>query len=292
MLTSTFLHLPRAGPTMEKAIWSQDIDSWWDFLNTKNIKGIAPQRKIAYDLALRRAEKALDSQDTEYFVHTLPHHSMWRLWATFQEDAVFLDIETNGYRNDITVIGLYSQDGVQTFVAGKNMEKESFLAAMSRHKLVVTFNGACFDLPVISRYFGIQFHRPGYAHPKTRPQERLSDEGGLSAHVGTTRKNTLIIPHIDLRGVCSQIGLKGGLKAIEKTIGLKRPEEVDGMDGYMAVILWDQFRRTGDQKYLERLVEYNTQDIVNLKPLADYAIPKLWKQIRCVKPPSSFTQRI
>jgi uncharacterized protein YprB with RNaseH-like and TPR domain len=63
-------------------------------------------------------------------------------------------------------------------------------------------------------------------------------------------------------------GYSGGLKAIEKTFGLARAPEIDGMNGYDAVMLWKAYAR-GDQSALERLIQYNTADIVNLKPLME-----------------------
>ena len=249
MLTSTFLHLPRIGPRLEQTLWSQGIDSWWAFLDAQRISGISPRRKIGYDMAIRRATHALEAEDSTYFAKNLPTHAVWRLWPHFKDDAVFLDIETSGYYGDVTVVGLYSEDGVHTFVANRNLDRETFSRVLSRYKLIVTFNGASFDLPVLSRYFNMTFEHP----------------------------------HIDLRPVCNHLGLRGGLKSIERQIGIKRPEELDGMDGYEAVILWDLYRRTGEERYLERLVDYNAQDIINLKPLAEFAIPRLWKAIRNVK---------
>lgn len=246
MLTSTFLHLPRAGPKFEREVWNRGIDNWWSFIEAKEVPGLSSRRKIAYDMELRRASEALESGDAAHFGKILPPNAAWRMWPHFRDEAVFLDIETTGYYGDVTVVGLYSEEGVRMFVRGKNLEKEALQKALDRHKMIVTFNGSSFDLPVLRRYFNMEFS----------------------------------LPHIDLRGVCSQIGLKGGLKAIEKTIGLRRPDEMEGMDGYEAVLLWERYTRTGEETYLSRLIDYNEQDIVNLKPLAEHAIPLLWKAVR------------
>lgn len=227
-------------------MWNQGIDTWWRFLDTTHIKGLSSRRKIGYDFLLRKAIDALECGQANYFSQLLPPHCSWRLWPHFEDEACFLDIETTGYYGDVTVVGLYGEHGVNTLVRGKNLSKDTFLTAIKPYKLLVTFNGASFDLPVLSRYFKINFEQP----------------------------------HIDLRSVCNQLGLAGGLKKIESTIGLHRPKEVQGMDGYQAVLLWDQYIKTNDDRYLELLVEYNTQDIVNLKPLAMYAIPRLWKKVR------------
>ena len=101
--------------------------------------------------------------------------------------AVYLDIETSGYdqwTNDITVIGIYDGQTVQSFVNGKNLEQ--FETAIAKYDLVITFNGSSFDLPFIRRSF------PGISLP----------EG-----------------HIDLRFVLKKMGLSGGLKAHRKDGG-------------------------------------------------------------------------
>ena len=68
--------------------------------------------------------------------------------------------------------------------------------------------------------------------------------------------------------------MKGGLKAIERQAGIRRESEVEGLDGYDAVMLWDAYR-WGDEASLERLVKYNAADIVSLKTLLDRAYERL-----------------
>jgi len=171
----------------------------------------------------------------------------WRLYNQFREDAVFLDIETSGFYGDITIIGMYDGQDTKTMVRGHNLDKELLKKALSQYKLIITFNGASFDLPVIRRYFG---------------------------------DVVPAIPHIDLRHVCSKLDLHGGLKKIEKTLGIRRAEEVEGITGEDAVYLWQQYKATGKQGYLETLVKYNEEDIVNLLPIADTTIARLWEQTR------------
>jgi uncharacterized protein YprB with RNaseH-like and TPR domain len=43
--------------------------------------------------------------------------------------------------------------------------------------------------------------------------------------------------------------------------------DLKDIDGFFAVLLWDEFRRTGDQKALETLLSYNVQDTINLENL-------------------------
>ena len=72
--------------------------------------------------------------------------------------------------------------------------------------------------------------------------------------------------HIDLRYVMKDLGYAGGLKGCEKHLGLDRGE-LAGIDGYAAVLLWAEYRNTGNRRALETLLAYNIQDAVNLEIL-------------------------
>jgi uncharacterized protein YprB with RNaseH-like and TPR domain len=50
------------------------------------------------------------------------------------------------------------------------------------------------------------------------------------------------------------------------------------MNGYDAVILWKAYQR-GDQSALERLIQYNTADIVHLKPLMERGYDEMKKRL-------------
>lgn len=43
--------------------------------------------------------------------------------------------------------------------------------------------------------------------------------------------------------------------------------EFRNIDGYYAVILWQEYKRTGNEKALETLIEYNRMDARNLETL-------------------------
>jgi hypothetical protein len=72
--------------------------------------------------------------------------------------------------------------------------------------------------------------------------------------------------HIDLRYVLKSLGYAGGLKRCEKALGLDRGD-LDGVDGFFAVLLWQEFQQTGNIKALETLLAYNIEDVVNLETL-------------------------
>ena len=43
--------------------------------------------------------------------------------------------------------------------------------------------------------------------------------------------------------------------------------DLSDIDGFFAVLLWDEYQRTGEQKALETLLAYNVQDTPNLENL-------------------------
>ena len=250
MLRQSFVLLDRVGPASEQKVWRSGVENWDAFRAAKRVAGIAALRKGFYDRQLDRADQALEAEDVHHLARTLPVGQHWRLWEQFKEQAVFLDIETSGYYGDVTVVGLYDGQDTKTMVRGVTFDKDVLKEELAQYKLLVTFNGRSFDVPVLQRYF----------------QDVVPN-----------------IPHIDLRHVCAKIGLSGGLKAIEQRLGISRPTNIAGLSGADAVFLWQQWKATGDNQYIEKLVQYNEEDIVNLKPLAEYAIPELWKQVRMPK---------
>ncbi len=244
MLRNTFLFLPKVRAATEQKIWRQGISDWNEFIEARKVYGFSAVRKENAHRKIHEFKAELWNDNLNYLAKSLPGSEHWRLYDTFRDEAVFLDIETNGYYGGITVIGLYDGDDTKTFIRGYNLDRSLLEKELEKHKLVVTFNGSSFDLPVIERFFGLRVHKP----------------------------------HVDLRHVCARVGLTGGLKSIEKQVGIRRAEEVEGVSGSDAVYLWEQFKSTKDTDYLNTLVKYNEEDIVNLKPLADKAIKELWNK--------------
>ena len=85
-----------------------------------------------------------------------------------------------------------------------------------------------------------------------------------------------------MKSLTDKLGLKGGLKNIEKECGIVRPDDLAVMRGQHAVDAWRMWKTTGEERFLELLVKYNEEDVINLKQLAEYAIPKLWEKTRAL----------
>ena len=78
--------------------------------------------------------------------------------------------------------------------------------------------------------------------------------------------------NFDVKCISGRLGFKGGLKAIEREMGIKRTDLVEKFYGGDALTLWRMYRATGDDHYLRLLVEYNELDVVNLKLVADRCV--------------------
>src|SRR3989338_2725027 len=249
MIQNSFIFLEKIKKGVEGNLWSQGISNWDDFINAQRIKGISPQRKSYYDRKIAEARKALYSFDSSYFKRLLPQSEYYRLYDFFKEDCVFLDIETTGldFRNsDITVIGLFDGVNTKTMIKNINLNYKKLKNELQRYKLIVTFNGSSFDVPFINKLY-----------PSLLPD----------------------IPNFDVRSVTDRLGLKGGLKNIEKILGIKRSNIVDKFYGGDALTLWRMYRATGDDYYINLLVEYNEYDIMNLKIVAEHCVKKMKERI-------------
>jgi uncharacterized protein YprB with RNaseH-like and TPR domain len=69
-----------------------------------------------------------------------------------------------------------------------------------------------------------------------------------------------------------QAGLSGGLSAVEASLGIER--ELPDVDGREAVRLWHA-HEAGRDGALERLIQYNREDVTNLPPLLDRVVERL-----------------
>ncbi|GAB4388264.1 MAG: ribonuclease H-like domain-containing protein [Thermodesulfovibrionales bacterium] len=239
MIRHTFSLLDGIGEKLEKRLWRSGILTWDDFLASGEVDFLSSERKRLLDSALSSALSELDRGNSLYFADNLRSREHWRLFETFRGEAVCLDIETNGRMpwagGYITVVGLYDGFDYRVLVRGDGLSPERLADELSAYKYLITFYGSAFDVPFLERSV------PGL-------------------RVG--------IPHFDLCFGARKLGLKGGLKKIERTMGIAREESVRGMDGYDAVLLWERARRGSDEA-LELLVAYNREDTVNLMGIAE-----------------------
>lgn len=254
MITATFRGMPGIGPSRERELWEKGVRDWADLPAEGPI--LSPRLDDRLRAAVNEARALLARRDLAGIARWLPTNERWRLWPRFAEETCFVDIETDGDAETVTSIGLLASDGPRAFVRGFDLD--AFPAAFERYGVVVTFNGAAFDLPVLRRAF---------------PDLRMPPV------------------HVDLRFLFQRLGERGGLKALEKRFGLDRPAGVEGMDGWEAVKAWRRWQAERDVRALCRLVEYNLYDAIQLRPLLEIAWNRLVEEIGLDRAPCEIWQR-
>jgi uncharacterized protein YprB with RNaseH-like and TPR domain len=244
VLERSFVLLDRIGERTERRIWDQGVHTWDDFLATDNVSPFSRKRKEVADLTLEKAKVAYEDGVVDFFADMLPNREMWRLYPRFREEAVFLDIETTGLsrRSAITVVGLARAGEFRALVRGHDLTRQELADELEGARMIVTFNGASFDLPMLRGQF---------------------NSSGLD------------LPHLDLRFLARRVGLVGGLKRVERELGLERDREFAMMTGEDAVHLWHLWERRGNAKALDLLLMYNEADVVNLRTVADLVCDRM-----------------
>jgi uncharacterized protein len=230
MIKKSFIFLEKISNKKEQNIWREGVIYWSDFLKKETIKGIAKEKKNYYNRRIKEAQQALLKNDSSFFINKLPAKEMWRLYGYFREETCFLDLEVDSY-GKIILVGISDYYNSNFFLKNVNLDKSLIEKEINKYKLIVTFNGSSFDLPKLKKQMNIQID----------------------------------LPHVDLKPLCVNLGLKGGLKEIERKLNLKRPQHLKGSP----VGLWKSFHASGDKEYLDLLIEYNKEDIENLKGVID-----------------------
>lgn len=245
MLQQTFIHIPGIGKETERELWKNGIRCWNDadrFEKRFGAMGARLHQKL--EEYIPRSREAVRRKDAKFFERLSALGEAWRIYPEFADDCVYLDIETTGLSSvfdSVTMVGLYDGRRYRVFVEGENLNE--LPAQLKDYSVVVTFNGAGFDL----RFLRLAFPN-------------------------------LVLPpiHIDLRWVTRRLGIKGGLKTVEEKFGLKRDESVEDLTGFDATVLWAKHLR-GDRTALEQLIRYNTEDVVHLKAIMEIAYDRLTK---------------
>jgi uncharacterized protein YprB with RNaseH-like and TPR domain len=231
MLTRSFCCFRGLSAGAERKLWRAGCLTW----DQLPLAGRLLSPRKALDLAAQMTElrAALVGRVADYFLKRLPVGHRLRVWPEFSEGVAFLDVETTGLgrRDELTVIGLWQAGRMRHFVRGRDLSE--FLEVWRKIEVLVTFNGAHFDLPVLMRTFGI----------------------------------LCMPPHIDLLFESKTYGYSGGLKSIERSLGIRRSADEEG-DGAEAVLLWRLYEEKGDNTILAKLIRYNERDVRSLVALS------------------------
>ena len=151
----------------------------------------------------------------------------------------YLDIETTGLSRHycgVTVIGIALERGgkikvIQLIEA--DLHEARLLKALQGVDEIYSYNGSRFDLPFIKAKLTVDLKQS--------------------------------FKHTDLMYDCWRKNLKGGLKVVEKKLGINR--HLRDVDGHVAVQLWWDYANNNNEQALRILLEYNEEDVVNLHVL-------------------------
>jgi len=239
--------LPGIGEVMERRIWQNGVPDWESFLQAINIKGISKKRKRYFNTKLEQIME--QTHDHTFLADFFPHNLHWRLFPNLVDRAAFLDIETTGlsFRSHTTLVGIYRMYDEKMFslVKGLGLNSGTISDALKDVSIIVTYNGSSFDLPMIRHHF----------------------PGALSK-----------IPHFDLRFAARRVGYTGGLKSLERELGITRDYEVENLAGEDALIFWKMWKKDRNRNALRLLRKYNREDVMNMIPIANILYGKLEEQ--------------
>jgi uncharacterized protein YprB with RNaseH-like and TPR domain len=247
LLKESFIHFPGVGDETERSLWGQGFVSWQHVLDKPEDFSCGSADRKLFLASVAASSRAIAKGNHRPFRKPLGSKHAWRAFPDFRGRCVYLDIETDGRSSGdaITTIGIY--DGARFRCLVKHEDLADFPEIIADYGMIVTFYGAGFDLPMIQKRF---------------PGLRLD-------HI-----------HIDLCLALRQLGIRGGLKKIEKQLGIGRSQETDGLGGLDAIRLWRRYEQLDDGQALETLIAYNREDVVNLEELAVYAYDRLWSSTR------------
>ena len=149
MLKNTFLHVPGLGVKTEAKFWSSGIQCWEDLLG-RDLPHFLQKKHDFLKSSIEDSIEHLFNRNPNFFGERLPSNQFWRIFPEFRESIAYLDIETTGLdfcSNQITTIALYDGKSIFTYVNGQNLDE--FREDIQRYKVLVTYNGRCFDVPFI-----------------------------------------------------------------------------------------------------------------------------------------------
>lgn len=238
-LENSFILFPGIGEKTEKKLWENGIRHWDNLEDSSKYSDKIHSHR-------QKAQKNLEVGNETFFKEKLPNKSLWRSYENFKQNVCFFDIETTGLkpeRNKTTTVSFYRNGQSKTLIRGQDLTQEKLEEEMFKSSLLVSFNGKRFDQPFLEKSFGMEIQNP----------------------------------HIDLMYLFKRLGYSGGLKSIEKQLGVDR--ELEDIDGRQAIKLWKKYENKGNEEALRKLVRYNQYDAENLQDLLETARKMLIKEV-------------
>ncbi len=256
-LFNSFTFVKGIGEKTETTLKELGINSWEDVIKKKCPELFPKQKWHALWNGVNSVLEALKILDISQLTSLLPKIQHWKMIPNFLDRIAYLDIETTGLSPQysyITTIAVYDGKRVHDFVRGENLNE--FPRFISKFPAITTFYGKAFDIPFIKQEMGINFNQI----------------------------------HFDVCFLLRKLKIKGGLKRIEKRFGISRGS-LEDLDGYSAVLLWKKFKKSQKKEYLETLLAYNNEDVINLEFLLYQAYNLLIEKEHVFTSPLEFPKK-
>ncbi len=257
MIQGCFRHVQGIGPRTAQLLHESGIVTWEDCVTRQESIPFNGKRRSTLVEHIKKSINSLEVGDIRFFTASFPTSEQWRILAEYLDTATFVDVETTGLSWNYchaSVISAYHRGNVHSFVYGENLD--DFLSLADEAELLVTFNGNCFDIPFIERTFNIP---------------------------------SLTCPHVDLRWIAWHSGYRGGLKSIEKLMGIRRPQHIEGIDGFEAVDLYYRWQQ-GDLSSRELLIRYCEADVLATYLVAERVLSGIGCGIELTPPEEAFSR--
>ncbi|MGC9122942.1 MAG: ribonuclease H-like domain-containing protein [Thermoplasmata archaeon] len=226
----------------QKSLKIRNIKTWEDlYLNGE--KHFSDKKWNIIEKQILECVENYTKRNLEFFKTFIDERYHFILLSEFSDYALYMDIETSGLNdNEITLIGLSdNKKRYKILVRGINLVDRNIINIMKNYKIIVTFFGKRFDIPLIKKQFPY-----------------------VSDYIDS-------MISVDLYYLGRMVGFKGGLKKIERQVGIRRPEGIEGLTGYDAIKLWKSYLE-GDLNSLIKLIRYNREDTINLVEISKYML--------------------
>jgi len=256
-LFNSFTFVKGIGVKAETTLRELGIRCWNDVVKNECPKPFPKNKWSALWDGVKSAMEALKNLDISQLTALIPKVQHWKMIPRFIDRIAYLDIETTGlspHYSHITTIAVYDGIKVHDFVRGDNLDE--FPTFISKFPAITSFYGKSFDIPFIRHEMGINFNQI----------------------------------HFDVCFLLRRLQIKGGLKKIEKRFGISRGA-LEDIDGYTAVILWEKFKQTKKKEYLDTLLAYNNEDVINLEFLLYQAYNLLIEKEQTFTTPLKFPKK-
>jgi uncharacterized protein YprB with RNaseH-like and TPR domain len=249
MIRRRFCVFHGIGPSTERSIWDAGIPDWNAFLLARRIDGLSPGKQDLLRTKITEWNHAVERQDPTFFARNLKRLEHWNLFEVFGNGIRYLDIETTGLspdRHQVTVVGIHDGRQFRALIRGIDLSPAALQQALDGCKLLVSYFGSAFDVPFLAKAF---------------PEIEWN------------------LPHYDLCFAGRRVELTGGLKVVEKKLGISRSASLQEVDGHEAVRLWNDYQRSGNTAALDKLIAYNRADTANLAIIAPIMYQRLCQKV-------------